>query len=115
MKIFNAIAEVGMVIKSCIALSIPKGGLTNEQAERVVMRAEKALKSKGWSVDLVGSVDWGMDTCQIFACGPNSKCEHIWDGPIEIEKDEEGNIRSGSDTCSKCGISALELSLWEGE
>lgn len=43
----------------------------------------------------------------IFTCGP-PKCEHVWDGPgIETET-------SSSATCSKCGVDALTVSLWEG-
>ena len=44
---------------------------------------------------------------QVFLCGP-PKCDHQWDGPgIEWET-------GSSATCSKCGVDAMTVSLWEG-
>ncbi len=66
----------------------------------------------------------------IFACGPQSKtckcectrdglCEHQWDGP-EKYVTSEGNITDdrntkhiiGTVTCSRCGMFAIEHSMW---
>lgn len=44
-------------------------------------------------------------TCECAAGGP---CEHVWDGP-ECEFDEG---RGSSATCSRCGMPAIEHSLW---
>ena len=38
---------------------------------------------------------------------PDGDCEHVWDGPEEVERYEKGNVMSASSTCSKCGISAM--------
>lgn len=57
----------------------------------------------------------------IYACGPSSKtcncacpdgpCEHVFDGPwMEFENSEGGG--GGSATCSRCGMSAIDHSLW---
>lgn len=74
-----------------------------------------------------------VDEVCFFACPPGHKCEHEWDGPGQviystcIKCDGEGSVNgikcgycdgkgeyhSGeSSTCSKCGMSAIDYSLW---
>ena len=48
----------------------------------------------------------------VFTCGP-PKCEHVWDGP-GIEWTTENGGGGESATCSKCGVDAMSVSIWEG-
>lgn len=41
---------------------------------------------------------------------PNGPCEHKWDGPVE--ESDSGLI--GSVTCSRCGLWAMDHSMWVG-
>ena len=50
-----------------------------------------------------------------FTCGPSrapckcscpDSCEHKWDGPVVMDE------TSSTVTCSRCGMSAMEHSLW---
>ncbi len=73
------------------------------------------------------------DEISVFICPPGANCEHQWDGPEQIifsmctrcdgegskdgvkckYCDGEGEYESGSSsTCSKCGMSAIDYSLW---
>jgi hypothetical protein len=44
-----------------------------------------------------------------FMCGPNPKCEHDFKGWREFE-----DGRGGEAVCTKCGIDAMQHSLWTG-
>jgi len=55
----------------------------------------------------------------IFVCPPTKcrcecptmgECEHIWDGPER----EFAEGRGSSATCSRCGMMAVEHSMWSG-
>lgn len=57
------------------------------------------------------------DGVTVMACGPHSatcecncpdSCEHKWDGPV-VEFDEG---RGSTVTCSRCGMTAFEHSMW---
>lgn len=45
----------------------------------------------------------GMCYC---AC-PDGPCQHIWDGPEEIETDSDDRPCGSSVTCSRCGTPAV--------
>ena len=55
-------------------------------------------------------VDEGIRVCKC-ECATGGPCEHVWDGPWE-ERVHEGGATSGSATCSRCGMSAINHSLW---
>jgi hypothetical protein len=46
----------------------------------------------------------------ISECGPKKDCQHKWDGPTVSGPDE--GFESAS--CSLCGTSAIDDSLWNG-
>lgn len=62
---------------------------------------------------------------QIFQCGPPTDHECDSDGPFVYGGDDVPTITDrskagkgyswGSATCSKCGMTAMELSLWRDE
>ena len=69
---------------------------------------------------LPGMSDEKESKITVYACGPSTAkckcqcpdgpCEHKWDGPDE----EFDGGRGVSVTCSRCGMSAFQHSLWTG-
>ena len=59
-----------------------------------------------------GQPDPEAPEISVFVCG-DTRCEHVWDGPeLRFESGFGGEVSSAS--CSKCGRSAFDVSLWEG-
>ena len=54
----------------------------------------------------------GWVICECKCSCPDGDCDHVWDGPEEIERYENGNVKSASSTCSKCGMSAMSHDVW---
>lgn len=54
-----------------------------------------------------------MGDITLFICGDKT-CDHDSDGPWQEWTDEETGCTTGTATCSKCGQTALERSLWDG-
>lgn len=65
-------------------------------------------------------------TLTVITCGPSSAkcrcrciegkgCEHVWDGETDRDYYENGNIRSESATCSRCGMTAMHHDLMRGD
>jgi hypothetical protein len=51
----------------------------------------------------------------VFVCGDNTcDCDH--DGPVvEFTDEETGRITGASSSCSKCGRTSMDRSLWNDD
>ena len=50
-----------------------------------------------------------------FVCGPDPRCDHDGKGEPIMLYGSNGKPNGESTTCSKCGASAFEVSMWRDE
>ncbi len=62
----------------------------------------------GCHLQAIGTIDMDEQKPEVTVFVCNMKCQHVWDGPIV----EVGSVTTS--TCSKCGASAFDVSMWEG-
>lgn len=82
--------------------------ILREAMQRLAAGEDPATVSKETGVLIHTSYGGGTPTCKCRC--PDGLCEHVWDGPSHEFEDGCG----WEVTCSRCGMGAMQHSMWTG-
>lgn len=100
-------AEINLLRAVAVAAEQTFLRQTDYQARMAMEDIEAALKVAGYL----------KDTPMIIGCPPplQHSCEHDWDGPNVVTRDDDGRENGASSSCAKCGMLYMTWALWMGD